>query len=245
MRFTDKTVLITGGSRGIGAAAAKMFDAEGAQVVFTYLANEQAARDTLDQLGEGASAIMADLSSPADIDRIFERIRIGHDRIDVLVNNVGISVPHEWQTLPLSNWSNTLMTNVGSMLLCAQHAVPMMPAGSSIVNVSSLRGLSDHGRPPILDYSVSKAAVISLTKTLAKAVAPSIRVNCVSPGVTNTAITKTFPTDLLKSFVSSIYLGRLIEPDEVASAILFLSSSDGSGITGVNLRVDGGQSLGR
>jgi 3-oxoacyl-[acyl-carrier protein] reductase len=120
-----------------------------------------------------------------------------------------------------------------------------MKDGSSIVNVSSLRGLFDHGRPPILDYSVSKAGVISFTKTLAKELAPKIRVNCVSPGMTNTDVIKKYSREQLDQFVKTIYLGRLIEPIEIAKTIVFLSSDDASGITGVNLPVDGGQSLGK
>jgi NAD(P)-dependent dehydrogenase (short-subunit alcohol dehydrogenase family) len=129
------------------------------------------------------------------------------------------------------------------MFLCSQKAISIMNENSSIVNIASIRGLPDQGRPPIMDYSTSKAAVISFTKTLAKEVAPKIRVNSVSPGMTNTDIAKEYPKELLNKFIENIYIDRLVEPEEVANAILFLSSNEASAITGTNLMVDGGQSL--
>jgi 3-oxoacyl-[acyl-carrier protein] reductase len=245
MKFQDKVVLITGASRGIGAAAARLFAAEGAHVIITYHSNVDIAQKILDELGERGTLIQADLSNKADVDNIFDTLSQSYASLDVLVNNVGVCKSQDMLELSLADWNNTLFTNLTSMFLCCQRAVPLLAKGGSIINVSSLRGLPDYGRPPIIDYSTSKAGVISLTKTLAKALAPKVRVNCVSPGVTNTEVTKTFSPDLLSQFVGSIYLGRLIEPIEVARTILFLASDDASAITGVNLMVDGGQSLSR
>jgi len=243
MKLKDKVALITGGSRGIGAAAAKLFSQEGAYVLFTYHSNIDMATKTLSELNGNGKMVQADLGKEIDIRHVFDVLKNDYNRLDVLVNNVGICKSQDFGTLPLSDWNNTIFTNLTSMFLSCQLAIPFMNDGGNIVNISSLRGLEGYGRPPIIDYSTSKAGVISFSKTLAKQLAPKIRVNCVSPGMTDTNITTAYTQEQLNQFIKSIYLGRLIEPIEVAKAILFLASDDASAITGLNLTVDGGQSL--
>jgi 3-oxoacyl-[acyl-carrier protein] reductase len=245
MRFQEKTVLITGGSRGIGAETARLFAAEGATVIITYHSDETSASELIGELGGNCAAVRVDLAVEQDIRVLFEKVRGDFGHLDVLVNNVGVTSSGDPLTFPLSEWNRIISTNLAGTFLCTQLAAPLLSKGAAVVNLSSLRGLEDHGRPPIIAYSTSKAGIISMTKTFAKALAPGVRVNCVSPGVTNTAIVETFDDALKASFIASIYLERLLEPAEIASAIAFLASDDASGITGVNLRVDGGQSLGR
>ena len=183
------------------------------------------------------------MSNEQEVDDMFNQISEKYGKLDVLVNNAGIVSVKPFSELTLDEWNKTYAVNVTGTFLCSQRAIKMMSKGSSITNISSIRGLLSQGRPPISDYSSSKAAVISFTKTLAKEVAPNIRVNTVGPGMTRTDIAKSIPEESLKQFEEDIYLKRLIEPKEVAQTILFLSSGEASAITGALLMVDGGQSL--
>lgn len=243
MRFKDKIVLITGASRGIGAESAKLFAKEGATVIINYCSDEKSAQLVLDEIKGDGMIIKADIGIEEDIHNMFKIISEKFGKLDILVNNAGFVKVKPFKELTLAEWNKTYSINITGMFLCSQKAVGLMEQGGSIVNISSIRGLFGQGRPPIIDYSTSKAAVISLTKTMAKELAPGIRVNCVAPGMTNTNIAKTLPKELIEQFKEDIYLKRLIEPEEVAKSIVFLSSSDASAITGALLMVDGGQSL--
>lgn len=243
MRFTNKIVLITGASRGIGAKSATEFAKEGATVIINYLNDEKSALEVLESCNNQGSIFKADVSKEEDVGKLFSFIEDKYGKLDVLVNNAGIVKVCPIKDLSLEQWNKTHEVNLTSIFLCTKKAMSIMNKGGSIVNISSIRGLFDFGRPPILDYSSSKAAVISLTKTFSKELAPDIRVNCVGPGMTNTDIAKTLPKESIEQFKKDIYLGRLIEPIEVARSILFLSSDEASGITGAVLMVDGGQSL--
>ena len=243
MKFKGKIVLITGASRGIGAETAKLFAKEGATVVINYISNENAAKAVLKQVNGRGIIVKADIRKQDEIERMFDLIVKKYGKLDVLVNNAGIVPNSEFRNLTLEQWNRVYAVNITGTFLCCQKAIGLMKEGGTIVNVSSIRGLPEHGRPGIMDYSTSKAAVISFTKTLAKEVAPKIRVNCVAPGMTKTDIAKGYPKDLLDKFANAIYLKRLIEPQEVARAIAFLASDDASAITGAVLSVDGGQSL--
>ncbi|MFH0837380.1 MAG: glucose 1-dehydrogenase [Candidatus Aenigmatarchaeota archaeon] len=244
MRFKNMTVLITGASRGIGAETAKLFAKEGAVVIINYCSDKQSAEKVLSEINNNGIIIQANISKPDDVNRMFDTISEKYGRLDILVNNAGIVSVKPFMDLTAEDWDRTYKVNMRGMFLCTQSALKLMKKGS-IVNISSIRGLADHGRPPIMDYSTSKAAVISFTKTLAKEVAPNIRVNCIAPGMTNTSLVKKQTKEMLEKFINDIYLKRLIEPQEVAKAILFLASDEASAITGVVLPVDGGQSLGR
>lgn len=243
MKFKDKIVLITGSGRGIGAETAKLFAKEGATIIINYCSNEDSAKKVLQEINNNGMIIKADVSKQDDIENMFKQISEKYGRLDILINNAGIVKVTPLKELSLEAWNKTYATNITSMFLCSQKAIDLMKDKGAIVNVSSIRGLFNQGRPPILDYSTSKAAVISLTKTMAKELAPNIRVNCVGPGMTNTDIAKTLPKESIEQFKKDIYLKRLIEPVEVARTILFLSSDDASGITGELIMVDGGQSL--
>jgi len=243
MKLKDKVALITGSSRGIGRATAILFAKEGATVIINYFSDESAAKSVLNEINGNGMIIKADISNEEDINKMFKIISEKYGRLDILVNNAGIVKVKPFKELTLEEWNKTYSVNITGMFLCSQKAIELMKGKGSIINISSIRGLFNQGRPPILDYSTSKAAVISLTKTLAKELAPNIRVNAVGPGMTNTDIVKTIPKESIEQFKKDIYLKRLIEPEEVAKAILFLCSDDASAITGDLLMVDGGQSL--
>ena len=243
MKFKNKIVLITGASRGIGAETAKLFAKEGATVIINCRSDELAAKSVLNEINNNGMLIKADLSKQDEIDSMFEQVSEKYGKIDILVNNAGIVSVKPFSELTLEEWNTTYAVNITGMFLCSQKAIKLMEDGGSIVNISSIRGLFNQGRAPIIDYSTSKAAVISFTKTLAKEVAPKIRVNTVAPGMTNTDIAKSIPKASIEKFKEDSYLKRLIEPKEVAHTILFLSSDEASAITGALLVVDGGQSL--
>lgn len=243
MKFQDKIILVTGGGRGIGAEIIKLFGKQGATVIVNYLKDEESAKSVLKKSGDNGMIIQADVSNEEDVLDMFEQISSTYGKLDILVNNAGIVAVKPFKDLSLKEWKKVFDVNMAGTFLCSQQALKTMNSGGSIVNISSIRGLYNQGRPPISDYSASKAAVISFTKTLAKEVAPDIRVNTVAPGMTMTDIAKQIPADDLKKFEEDIYLKRLIEPSEVANAVVFLTSEEASGITGALLMVDGGQSL--
>lgn len=243
MKFKNKIVLITGASRGIGAETAKLFAKEGATVIINYLSDEMSAKSVLNEINNNGMLIQADISKQDEINSMFEQVSEKYEKLDILVNNAGIVSVKPFLELTLEEWNKTYAVNITGMFLCSQKAIKLMKDGGSIVNISSIRGLFDQGRAPITDYSTSKAAVISFTKTLAKEVAPKIRVNTVAPGMTKTDNAKSIPRVSIEKFKEDSYLKRLIEPKEVAHTILFLSSDEASAITGALLIVDGGQSL--
>ena len=243
MRFKNKIVLITGASRGIGAETAKLFSKEGATVIINYFSDKTAAESVLNEANNNGMIIKADIGKQDEINNMFEQISEKYGKLDILINNAGIVSVKPFLELTLEEWNKTYAINITGMFLCSQKAIKLMKDGGSIINISSIRGLFDQGRAPIIDYSTSKAATINFTKTLAKEVAPKIRVNTVAPGMTNTDIARSLPRELIEKFKEDIYLKRLIEPKEVAQTILFLSSDEASAITGALLVVDGGQSL--
>lgn len=243
MKFKDKIVLITGASRGIWKATALLFAKEWATVIINYFSDENAALSVLKEINGKWMIIKADVSNEKEVDDMFQKIKDKYWKLDILVNNAGIVAVKPLLELSLEQWNKIFATNMTWTFLCSQKAVKLMWKWSVITNISSIRGLSNQWRPPISDYSASKAAVISFTKTLAKELAPDIRVNTVWPWMTRTDIAKSLPQESIKQFEKDIYLNRLIEPEEVAQTILFLSSPEASAITWALVMVDGGQSL--
>ncbi len=242
--LTNKTIVITGAGRGIGAETAREFARQGGYIVINDLLPNQQIDSLMDEIGRNhCSAVYADVSNEDGVSRMFTEIRVLRNTIDVLINNAGIVASASLQDTTLDKWNKTFAVNMAGTFLCTKYAVPLMSNGGSIVNVASIRGVYNYGRPPIADYSASKAAVISFTKTMAKDLAPLVRVNCVSPGVAETEMTQKYSEEFIAKIKDEIYLGNLIQPLQIAKAIVFLASDDANGITGENLMVDGGQSL--
>lgn len=244
MKFKNKTVLITGSSRGIGRATAIAFAQEGANVVVNYVKNKTAGDKTVSEikkLGVDAIAIQADVASESDVVRMIENVVRHFGSIDILVNNAGIVFDVPILEKTVGQWEKTLHVNLIGTFLCTKYAVPHMKdrTGASILNISSTNGI-DSLSPESADYDTSKAGVISLTKNFAQALAPQIRVNSIAPGWIDTEINKDLPKDYIKSETEKIALKRWGQPEEIAKAILFLCSDDASFITGSTLVVDGG-----
>jgi len=244
MRFKNKTVLITGSSRGIGKATAIAFAREGANVVVNYVKNKVAAEEAvaeIKKLGVGAIAIQADVASEDDVRKMMEKTVEHFGSIDFLVNNAGIVFDVPLLEKTMEQWERTLHVNLIGTFLCIKYAAPHMKkqSGGAIVNISSTNGV-DSLSPESADYDASKAGVISLTKNFAQSLAPSIRVNAVAPGWVDTEINKDLSKDYVESETEHIALKRWGRPEEIAKAVLFLCSENASFITGTTLIVDGG-----
>jgi 3-oxoacyl-[acyl-carrier protein] reductase len=179
------------------------------------------------------------------VERFTEAFLREFGRIDILVNNAGVVISRPFLEKTVEDWVKTLEVNLIGVFLCSQSAAKYMLKQKSgkIINISSIRGIDHCGREGIMDYSASKAAVINLTKTMAKELAPHINVNTVAPGHTLTEMTQPLPDEIKKTMIEGSYLKRMAQPEDIAKAILFLASDDANFITGQLLLVDGGFSL--
>lgn len=232
----DKVTVVTGGGSGIGLATARRFAAAGAQVVIATRSDGSALAE-----GFGAAYVRADVAREEDVAHLMKWTVDRHGRIDVLVNNAGFGqigpTVTEWTTQDLNAH---LQPNVLGVAYGMKHAVPHMPSGGSIINVSSLGGLI--GVPAYGAYVASKFAVIGLTKTAAIELGPQgIRVNCICPGTIDTPMNQRGGADAELEVVKvATPLGRIGKPEEVAALIHFLAASDGGYVTGEAIGIDGG-----
>jgi NAD(P)-dependent dehydrogenase (short-subunit alcohol dehydrogenase family) len=240
-------LLITGGSRGIGAATAQLAAERGFKVVLSYLERREAADAVVAAIaaaGGEAIAVQADTAEEADITRLFDAAPARFGPVTAVVNNAGMNGgPSTVADLDPAELRRLLAINVTGVFLVAAEAVRRMAtdrggAGGAIVNLGSVAAaLGSPGER--VHYAASKGAVVSMTIGLAKEVVRSgIRVNCVSPGLTETEMN---PQDRLDRLVPSVPIGRVGDPAEIARAILFLLSPEASYIVGVNLTVSGGR----
>jgi NAD(P)-dependent dehydrogenase (short-subunit alcohol dehydrogenase family) len=247
MRLKDKAALITGGGRGIGAATALMMLAEGARVGVVDI-NEDNMRKTAETArarGYDLKTFAGDITEKEQVERLVGDFVKEAGRIDILVNNAGVVISRPFFEKTADDWIKTLKVNVIGLFLCSQAAAKYMVAQKSgkIINISSIRGIDYCGREGVMDYSASKAAVINLTKTMAKELAPHINVNTVAPGHTLTEMTQPLPDEVKRNMIEGSYLKRMANPEDIAKAILFLASEDSNFITGQILLVDGEFSL--
>ncbi|HEU4377225.1 MAG TPA: glucose 1-dehydrogenase [Hyphomicrobiaceae bacterium] len=246
-RLEGKCALVTGGGRGIGAATALGLAREGARVAI--MGKGEASLNTMQS--EAAAQRLAietfvgDVGRKEDAVRVVDAVVAQFGRIDVLVNNAGMAVNRPFADKSVEDVNEVLRVNfVGTFLMSQAAARHMRGAGSgTIVNVASVRGVEHCGREGVMDYSAAKAAVISLTKTMAKELAPNINVNVVSPGHTNTDLLRGMPEEVKSTMLAGTYLRRFAEPEDIAHAIVFFASAEANFITGQHLVVDGGFSL--
>lgn len=232
-------VIITGGSRGIGAAAVKLFTEKGNDVAFIYNRSEERAKGLSKQFG--ALAIKGDVSVPGEADRATKEAIRGLNGVDVLINNAGISQFKVFGDITNDDWQRMLDTNLGGVFYCTRAVLPEMIINKSgkIVNISSIWGVA--GASCEVHYSAAKAGIIGLTKALAKELGPSgITVNCVAPGVIETEMNSTLDEDALNLLMEETPLGRMGTTEEVAELIYFLSSDKANFITGQVISPNGG-----
>jgi len=239
-----KTALITGASGGIGQAAALLFAKSGYRVALHYYRGKEKAERLLAQInkdGGEAMAVQADISSEAQVKKMFAHIRAAYGRVDALVNNAGTAEQKLIWDISGEDWDRMFAVNMKGMFLCSREAAADMVSekSGSIVNVSSIWGIS--GASMEVHYSAAKAAAIGFTRALAKELAPSgVRVNCVAPGVIETPMNAHLDKDILRALREETPLGRLGTPEDVAHSILFLSSDRAAFITGALLSPNGG-----
>jgi 3-oxoacyl-[acyl-carrier protein] reductase len=247
-RLDGQVAVVTGASKGIGAAIAEALGAEGAAVVVNYSSSRDGAVRVVTAItGQGgrAIAVKADVSKPADISRLFAETKKAFGRVDILVNNAGIYEMAPLEEVTEEHFRKQFDLNVLGLLLNSKEAVKHFgPAGGSIINVSSL--VSRMAMPGSSVYSATKAAVDAVTRTLAKELGPrKIRVNSVNPGLVETEGTHTAgftESEFRKQFETSAPLGRIGQPRDIAPAVVFLASPDSSWITGETLFITGGYS---
>ncbi|WP_420640511.1 SDR family NAD(P)-dependent oxidoreductase [Candidatus Leptofilum sp.] len=243
--LAGKTALVTGASRGIGKAIALKLAEEGANVVVNYLNSQTQANFIVNEINKMEKGRAIDVKGDVtDILSIRRMARIIDDEfggIDILVNNAGqLLRPQYWKDVTERVWEQSLKINLQGPLLCIQTFVPMMErrGGGKIVNIASMYGITGSAFVPA--YTAAKAGLINLTLGLAKNLAPQINVNAIAPGNIATEMTNSAGDDFLEQIVSETPLKRLGTPEEVADAVLFLSSPMSSFITGHVLVVDGG-----
>lgn len=245
-----KTAIITGGGRGIGRAITLALAQKKFNVVISYVARrdrcEQTATD-VGKLGGEALVVQADVTQRESVRHLISTASEKFGTIDVLVNNAGILQQKPFNTISDEEWDTMLATNLKSVFLCSQEVMPVMTrqGGGSIINISSSGG--QLGGMLAVHYAVSKAGVISLTRSLARVGAPDrIRVNCVTPGLIETEMSqKEIHSEVGQQKISKeIPLRRAGQVEEVATAVAFLASDEASYITGQSINVNGGLYMG-
>lgn len=246
-KLKGKTALITGGNSGMGYATAQLFLREGASVIITGR-NENAVKEAVKSLGAGAHGIVSDAGKMSDLNLLHKKVIAISPTIDILFANAGVGLFASFKDTTEEIFDANSDINFKGAFFTAQKLLPIIPDGSSIIFNTTI--LLHSGFASASAYSASKAAVLSLTKTLAIELAPNnIRVNTISPGPINTPIyTKMgMPTDVLQAFAASVQakipMQRFGEGEDIAKAALFLASSESSFITGSELTVDGGKSI--
>lgn len=237
-----KVALVTGGSRGIGAAVALRLAEEGADVALTFQQDRRRADDVVDQIkaaGRRAMAVQADSADPAAVVGAVDRVAGELGRFDILVNNAGVFLVGPLEQLSLEEFEQTVSVNIRAPFVAAQAAVPHMSPGGRIINIGS--NMAERAVFPGFSlYAMSKTALIGLTKALGRELGGrAITVNLVNPGATDTELN---PADgpnaaTINGFTA---LGHYAQPADVAAAVAFLAGPDGRYITGATINVDGG-----
>lgn len=245
MELDKKVVLVTGSSRGIGAATVLEFAKKGYDVVINYLSNEEKAealkRKVEEEYHRKALVVKADVSNEESVKNMVEKTILEFGHIDCLVNNAGIAIDTTFEDKNKENFIKILHINlIGPFLVSKEVGKYMLEAKKgSIINISSTNGI-DTIYPESLDYDASKAGLISLTKNLAIQYAPYIRVNSVAPGWVLTEMNKELDKEFIEDEIEKILLNRFANPEEIAKVVVFLASDDASYINGEVIRVDGG-----
>jgi 3-oxoacyl-[acyl-carrier protein] reductase len=248
MRLAGKVAVVTGGGSGFGAAICQRFVAEGARIVVADIQVDRA--DSLvRELGDAALSCAADVARDTDARAMIDLAVTRFGRLDILVNNAGLpQAPHAFVETSEDEWDRLFAVNAKSIFLAARHAVPIMrrQGGGVILNTVSVAAIRP--RPNLLAYNSSKGAALIATKSMAiELAADRIRVNAICPGPGDTPMLATFvggdSNAHRAAFLSSIPLGRLTAPDDVANAMVYLASDEAAFVTGVILEVDGGRCL--
>lgn len=242
MNLENKVVIVTGGTRGIGLETVKVFKENHANVILFGSKKEtvEKAIENLRKEGYEVEGYYPNLNDYKSVEQTVAEIHKKFGRIDVLINNAGISANKKIEETEAQDFANIMNLNVNAIFHMVKAVVPIMKEQKEgvILNTSSM--VSIYGQPSGVGYPTSKFAVNGLTKSLARELAPfHIRVNAVAPGITNTDMVANLPKEMIEPLIKTIPLGRIGEPRDIANAFLFLASNLASYITGVILSVDG------
>jgi NAD(P)-dependent dehydrogenase (short-subunit alcohol dehydrogenase family) len=238
-KLEDKIALITGGTTGIGLATAKLFVREGAYVFITGRRQKEL-DEAMKAIGSNVSGVQGDVAKLADLDRLYETVAKEKGRIDIVFANAGVGEFAPLGGITEEHFDKLFNLNVRGTLFTVQKALPLLNDGGSIILTGSVAGAK--GTPAFGVYAASKAAIRSFVRTWTSELKDRrIRSNVVSPGPVDTPQVTRQPPDAIARIVSTVPMGRMGEPDEIAKAALFLASDDSSFVTGIELFVDGGR----
>ena len=239
--------LITGASRGIGRAVALRLASEGVRVAVNYNSGEAPARQLVDEIsaqGGESIALQADVADEAQVKEMVATVRKQWNRVDILVNNAGIRNDRLLMRMTTKEWDDTLDVNLRGAFFCTKAVLPLMvrQRRGRIINMSSVVGVA--GNPGQANYAASKAALIGLTKSVAKEVARrNITANALAPGYILTGMVEELSEDLKAQVLSRVPMNRLGVPEDIAGVVAFLCTDEAGYITGQVIRIDGGLAI--
>lgn len=247
-RLAGKVTLVTGASRGIGAAIARMFSDEGAKVALNYRESEEEAKKVSQDIKDSGGKcllVKADVSKTPEVKRMVSKTVGKFGRIDVLVNNAGIIIPKDFLDSTDEDWDRVLDTNLKGTYLCCREVAPIMltQKKGKIINISSVSGLAQPSALKYPDYVSSKAGVIGLTRSLAVRLGPLITVNAICPGTIETDMLSWMSPETKQRMAEENFLKSLGKPSYVAQAATFLASQEADWITGEVLTVGAGRGM--
>lgn len=240
----NKTVIVTGGARGIGREVTTQLCSKGYNVLINYNKSEQIALDlalSLKEEGRRVEVFKADISKRCEVDNMVEYCMLKFNSVDILINNAGIAQSRLFTDITMDDWKRMIDVNLTGTFNCIQSVLPQMinKKEGKIINISSIWGMV--GASCEVHYSAAKAGIIGLTKALAKELGPSnITVNCIAPGVINTEMLSGYSEKEMKELETEIPVKRLGEPSDVANLVTFLASESSSYITGQIISPNGG-----
>ncbi|WP_047280741.1 SDR family NAD(P)-dependent oxidoreductase [Pseudomonas lundensis] len=243
MKLINKVAFVTGAGQGMGRAIVRHFAEQGAHVVAADI-NLEAARQTIEGLGDNALAVDCNVADSDSVATAMAAVHARFGRFDVLVNNAGIGSIDAFADTPDEHWQRVIGVNLTGPFFCSREAVKLMLKAATpgvVINISSTAAITGEGPS---HYCAAKAGVMGLTRSMARELAgQGIRVNTIVPGPTNTPMMADIPDDWMHSMLKAIPLGRMGETEEIARVAAFLASDDASFITGQNLAVNGGMAF--